>query len=154
MAWYFYNLGGDCLRTSVSLHELALACDWVSSGDAAGLDCSAYVSRATGAVHWCGEGVDDEPPQGIEDESLFVAVPRKSELDLGRSLALCFVEERLPRELETVRGYFGARGAYSRFKSLLERSSQLDAWYAYEQEAVEGAWREWCSENGFIVAAQ
>lgn len=141
------------MTTSVSLDDVASACDWVSGGDAAGLDCEAYVSRATGKVHWYGEGIDEELPPGTDDENLFVCVPRKSEFDLGRSLALRFTEEHLPGELETVYDYFRARGAYSRFKSLLARVGQLDAWYAYEQAANDAALREWCSDNGFIVTA-
>jgi hypothetical protein len=137
---------------SVSLDELVLACDWVRASDAAALDCEAYVSRATGTVHWCGEGVDDEPPQGIDDGNLFVCVPRKGEFDLGRTLALRFVGERLPSERETVYDYFRGRGAYSQLKSLLQRVGQLDAWYTYEQEAIETALRHWCPDNGFNVA--
>lgn len=140
------------MSTSISLDALASACDWVSGGEAGGLDCEAYVSRATGAVHWSGEGIDEELPEGIDDGSLFVCVPRKSEFDLGRSLALRFSEEHVPDELETVYEYFRSRGAYARFKSLLERVGQLDAWYTYEQTANDAALREWCSDNGFLVA--
>jgi hypothetical protein len=75
-----------------------------------------------------GQGFDDEPPRGVKDGSLFVFVPLKSELDLGRSLALRFVEKLLPDKRDTAYDYFRARGAYSRFKSLLELVGQLDAW--------------------------
>ena len=135
----------------VSLDELLSAQEWVSAGEAAAFDCEAYVSRATGKVHWCGEGVDEEPPEDIEDGSLYIAVPHKADFHLGRSLALRFVEERLPRERETVYDYFRKRGAYSRFKSLLAQLGELDAWYQYEQAAKETALREWCAENGFTL---
>jgi len=135
----------------VKFDELRAAYEWVSAGEGAGLDCEAYVSRATGTVHWCGEGIDEEPPEDIEDGSLYIAVPHKNELDLGRSLALRFAEEHLPRSRETVYGFFRARGAYSHFKSLLERAGQLDAWHAYEEAAFENAFREWCEENGFML---
>ena len=123
----------------------------VSAAEAAAADCEAYVSRVTGTVHWSGEGVDGELPEDIEDESLYIAVPHKSELDLGRSLALRFVEEHLPRSRETVYGFFRKRGAYSHFKSLLEHAGQLEAWRLYEQAATEKALREWCAENGFAL---
>ena len=139
------------MSPSVSLDELLSAYDWVSAGEAAALDCKAYVGRATGQVHWCGEGVDEEPPEDIEDGSLYIAVPHKTEFSLGRSLALRFVEERLPGELETVYEYFRKRGAYSRFKSLLAQAGQLDEWHRYEQAATETALREWCAEHGFTV---
>ena len=139
------------MSASVSLDELLSAYEWVSAGEAASLDCEAYVSRATGKVHWCGEGVDEEPPEDIEDGSLYIAVPHKTDFSLGRSLALRFVEERVPREHEMVHEYFRKRGAYSRFKALLEHAGQLDAWHQYEQAATETALRDWCSENDFTV---
>ena len=139
------------MSVSVSLEELLAAYEWVSAGEAAAFDCEAYVSRATGKLHWCGEGIDEEPPDDIEDGSLYLAVPHKTEFDLGRSLALRFVEERLPREREAVRECFRRRGAYSRFKALLAHACQLDAWHQYEQAATETALREWCAENGFTL---
>ena len=139
------------MSAPVSLDELLSAQEWVSAGEAATLDCEAYVSRATGKVHWCGEGVDEQPPEDIEDGSLYIAVPHKGDFHLGRSLALRFVEERLPRERETVYEYFRKRGAYSRFKSLLAQVGELDAWQQYEQAAKETALREWCAENGFSL---
>ena len=135
----------------VSLDELLSAFEWVSAGEAAALDCEAYVGRTTGKVHWCGEGVYEEPPEDIEDRSLYIAVPNKTDFDLGRSLALRFVEEHLPREREAVHDYFRRRGAYSKFKLLLERVSQLEAWLEYERATTETTLHEWCEENGFTL---
>ena len=135
----------------LSLEELLSAYEWVSGGEAATLDCEAYVSRVTGRVHWCGEGVDEEPPEDIEDEGIYIAVPHKTDFELGRSLALRFVQERLPREREAVYDYFRKPGAYSKFKALLVRAGQLDAWHEYERIATEAALREWCAENDFTL---
>jgi hypothetical protein len=88
----------------------------------------------------------------MDDGTVYIAVPHQSELDLGRSLALRFAAEHLPRSREEVDGYFRKRGAYSRFKSLLERAGQLTAWYQYEQAAKEEALSKWCAENGFTVS--
>ena len=140
------------MRVSVDLDELLTAYEWVSAGEAAAVDAEAYVSRVTGQIHWCGEGVDEEAPDDIEDGGLYIAVPHKSELDLGRSLVLRFVEEHLPEKREGIADFFRRRGAYSRFKSLLEGSRQLDAWHHYEQAAKEAALREWCAENGFAAS--
>lgn len=141
------------MNSSVSLAELLLAYEWVSAGDAGAGECEVYVSREMGTHHWCGDGADEDPPDDVGDESLYVAVPRRSELDLGRSLALCFVAERLPGEHEATLDYFRKRGAYARFKSMLERNGELDAWHDYEQQATETALRAWCSEHGFTVVA-
>ena len=76
-----------------------------------------------------------------------MAVPDKSELDLGRSLALRYVEYHLPHAYETVQQFFRKRGAYSHFKALLERAGQLEAWHAYERNAVEEALVQWGNEH-------
>ena len=137
------------MSVPVDFDELLAAYEWVSAGETVGMDCEAYISRAAGNIHWCGEGIDEEPPEDIEDGTQYIAVPDKHEFDLGRSLALRFVEEHLPRSREAVYGFFRKRGAYSRFKSLLESAGLLNAWYEYEAVATERAFREWCEENGF-----
>ena len=139
------------MNIPVKLEDLLMAFEWVSGGESMGMDCEAYVSRTTGTIHWCGEGVDEEPPEDVEDGTLYVAVPHKNEFDLGRELAIGFVEDHLPGSREAVYGIFRHRGAYSKFKSLLESKGQLDAWHKYEAAATEGALREWAEENGFVL---
>lgn len=140
------------MNVPVDLDELLAAYEWVVAGEEAAIDAQAYISRIDGRIHWCGEGVDEEPPEDIEDASVYVALPHKSELDLGRSLAIRFVEEQLPRSRGEVGEYFRKRGAYSRFKALLEREGMLDAWHQYEQTSKEQALREWCADNGFTAS--
>ncbi|KVZ49700.1 hypothetical protein [Burkholderia ubonensis] len=43
------------------------------------------------------------------------------------------------------------RGAYARFKDLLEREGVLEHWYAFEGDSVEKALRRWCAENGLEI---
>ena len=43
---------------------------------------------------------------------------------------------------------FRRRGAYARFKQLLDFHGALEKWYEFEQESTEAALRNWCSENG------
>jgi len=142
---------GRTMSVPVKFDDLFAAYEWVSGGEALGMDCEAYISRTTGMIHWYGEGVDEEPPEDIEDGTLYVAVPRKNEFDLGRALALRFVEEHLPRSREAVHAFFRKRGAYGKFKSLLASSGQLDAWHEYEAAATDSALREWCEENAFVL---
>ena len=141
------------MSVTVDFDDLLAAYEWVSAGEVATVDAEAYISRLTGKIHWCGEGVDEDPPEDIEVGSLYIAVPHKSEFDVGRSLALAFVDEYLPRSSEAVREYFHGRGAYQRFKVLLAQAAgRLDAWHRYEQAAKEEALNEWCAEHGFIVS--
>jgi hypothetical protein len=139
------------MGVNVHLDELLAAYDWVSGSEATVLSCEAYVSKVTGEIHWIGEGIDEEPPEDIDDGSLYIAVPQKSDFDLGRSLVLRFVEEQIPNSIESVYEFFRRRGAYAKFKSLLDRVGQLDAWYQYEQAATEEALRNWCEENDLTL---
>jgi hypothetical protein len=139
------------MNTPVKYQDLLDAFEWIGSGGVAGTDCEAYVSRATGVIHWAGEGIDGEPPDDIDDESLYVSVPCKYDFDLGRPLALHFVAENIPDSYECVYQYFGKKGAYSRFKDELERTEQVEAWYEYEQRAIRKALSEWSEESGFLL---
>jgi hypothetical protein len=88
----------------------------------------------------------------IEDEEDLdwdqcVEVPHKNDLDLGRNLVFEFVEENLPSDYERVRRIFRRRGAYARYKDLLERRGLLQEWYNVENTREERAIRKWCEEN-------
>jgi hypothetical protein len=134
--------------TPISYADLLAAFEWVNSS--APGENSAFVSRKTGATHWTSAlmELEDELPEDIEDDSIYVAVPHKNDLDLGKNLVLNFMDERLPESCATVATFFSQRGAYRRFKDLLERKGMLEAWYEYEAQAVEQALRTWSEENG------
>lgn len=135
-------------ETPVSFDELLTSFEWVSSGFSG--EDSAYVSRLTGKIFWSSSNNEEaqELPPDIEDEAVYVMVPHKQDLDLGRDLALRFAEAYLPESLPLVDGFFRSRGAYARFKALLERTNQLAHWYEFEQAAVEHALRQWSADNG------
>ena len=59
------------------------------------------------------------------------------ELDLGKPLALDFARQFLPGDFDDVRQFFSRRGAYARFKDLLDRRGVLDQWYDFEAKAEE-----------------
>jgi hypothetical protein len=140
-------------KTPVSLQELQLALEW-ASGDPGG-SSAAFVSRATGVVHWVSDELDlDEPvPDDIDDGTLYVQVPSKVDLDLGKNLALSFAKERMPSSFEQVYGFFHKRGAYAKFKDLLQRQDRLQDWYDYEARAMNDALRAWCEENELTLTA-
>ena len=140
------------MNTPLNYSELLDAYEWVSSGEIAAVPCAAYVHKRTGHIYWCGDGVDDELPEDIEDGSQYITVPSKRDLNLGRDLALRFAEEFLPQQLNSVYTFFRKSGAYSHFKSLLDLAGQLEAWYGYENKATELALGEWCTVHGFVLA--
>ncbi len=113
------------------------------------LDNSAYISLDRGTVHYApgDSGLDEELPEDLEASDRYIAIPHKNELDLGRALALAFIEVALPDDYDTIANYFRSRGAYSRFTGLLEDRDMLSRWYEFENKATEAALRRWCKEN-------
>lgn len=108
--------------TTVSLDDLDSAMEWVSSGF---MDNQAYVCRESGKIYWIsGEpGVldeEDEIPDDIDDLDKYVLVPSKRDLDLGSHLVFDFTVRYLPKHYDQVRDMFRRKGAYGRFKGLLE----------------------------------
>jgi len=112
----------------VQLNELELAFDFVSSS--APFTHSAYISRTTGEIFWQSDLIDEEEelPDDLGHPEHYIEIPHKSDLDLGKRLVLRFVARRLPKEYENVEDIFRRKGAYSRYKALLDESKgQLEA---------------------------
>jgi hypothetical protein len=136
------------MTTPVNLTELIRAFEWVSQ--VGPFENLAYVSRESGQI-WLVSDFDDagdDPPEGADDDVLYLMVPSNRELDLGRSLALEFTALELPDCSSAVRGFFAKPGAYAQFKDLLAERGALEAWYAHEVRGVERALRAWAGENG------
>jgi hypothetical protein len=114
------------------------------------IENSAFIDRETGSCHYVSDEIelDDELPPDIEDSDRYLAVPRKNELDLGRRLAVSFADQFLPNDYDTVVAMFHRRGAYGRFRNLIERRDVLEAWYKFEADATEQALKRWCQGHG------
>jgi len=80
-----------------------------------------------------------------------LVVPHKTELDLGKNLALRFAALELSDSYQQVAGIFRSKGAYGRFKQLLEDNGVLENWYKFEAEACDKALREWCAANDIQI---
>jgi len=78
----------------------------------------------------------------------YILVPHRRDLDLGKKLALAFAVEELPEAQMDVRDIFSRKGAYRRFKYLLQAKGALERWYAYEERAIEAAMCRWCDDVG------
>jgi len=135
----------------VKFDDLLSGYEWVSSSPDG--DNDAFVSRVRGTVHWSSSMVelDEELPEDIDDGRVYVSIPHKHDLNLGKHLALAFAEEHLEASFDAVAGFFRQRGAYGRFKDLLERKGLLQAWYDYEARATEAALRAWCAGQEIAI---
>jgi len=111
---------------------------------------SAVLCKDTGKILYRSEmaGIDETEEEEDLDWDQCVEVPHKNDLDLGRNLVFEFVAEHLPDDYGNVRQIFRRRGAYSRYKALLERRGLLQEWYDVENSREVGALRKWCDENG------
>ncbi|NRA84379.1 MAG: hypothetical protein HRU22_11610 [Gammaproteobacteria bacterium] len=139
----------------VNKDDLMMALDVVSSGASCGMDTLAYVCIKTGKV-WI-TGLDDESlidvdfPADLSDNEQYIMAPEKGELDLGKELALAFVEHNLPNELNRVYAMFRRKAAYSNFKQLLSYFNFLDQWYAFEESQTEVALKVWCQSHDLTL---
>ena len=136
----------------INYTDIEAALDWSSS--AGPYENQALICLRTGRVYlqsMHGDFEEDGLPEDIEDGTLYVAVPHKNELNLGRELVFQFVETEAPKLEVQVDAAFRQRGAYSKFKSILERSGLLPNWYEYEAAATRSALERWAKENGLVI---
>lgn len=132
---------------TIKYDDLLLAFEFVSAG--LPMEHNAYISIDTGQIYWISDlsPTEEEVPDDLETSDRYIAIPHKNELDLGRSLALRFAAQELPERYGRAKAFFRSRGAYARFKQLLESEGVLEKWYQFEAESVEQALRDWCAEN-------
>jgi len=140
----------------VSLDDLTEALEMVASGESCGIETLAYVCLKTGKVWVTGSDDDlceDEGlPSDLSDNEQYVMAPDKSELDLGRDLALSFIEQSLPQQLDRAYGFFRRKGAYGQFKRLLSQHELMDDWYDFEQQHIKLALKRWCESHHLVLA--
>ena len=131
--------------------DILEAFEFVSSGEPT--ENEAFLSKETGAIHWHSEyGEDFEAlPSDIDEDDKYLCIPHKKDLGLGKRLAIGFAEDFLAGDRVKVRGIFSRRGAYARFKDLLEERGMLERWYEYEASAQKEALLGWCAENGVEI---
>ena len=134
----------------VKFDDLELALEF-SSFDIYGDHC-AYLCTESGHIYYESDALEEELPDDIFENDKYIEIPSKRELDLGKPLVLQFVEQYLPSDLDTVYSIFRSKGAYSRYKALLENRNALDKWYEYEQEAQKKELLSWCKYNGIEVS--
>ena len=108
----------------------------------------ALLCKETGKIYYASDfaGEDEIPEDAYEDDTC-IEIPGKNELDLGKKLVFAFVEENIPEMYDRVYRIFGKRGAYARYKDLLDEKGLLQCWYDFEYDRQTQALKEWCAEN-------
>jgi len=136
---------------SITYEEISSAFEFV--GSAAPMEHSAYICLDSGKIYWVSElaQLDEELPDDLDTSDRYLAVPHKNELDLGKGLALRFTARELANSYEHVASIFRRKGAYGRFKELLDEHRLLEKWYKFEADAADMALREWCAGNDIQI---
>ena len=136
---------------NVDFTEIRNAFEFVSSGSR--LQHRAFLCKATGVIYWTSATLEleEEVPDDVQTSSNYMEIPHKNQLKLGQGLALVFIDEVLPHEYNFVASLFRKRGAYRRFKDMLQYQGLLEKWYAFEAQASDDALRAWCDENGISL---
>ena len=110
---------------------------------------SATLCMETGQIFYISDfGDSDELPEDIDDSGKYIEIPHKKELNLGKPLVLEFVAIHLPDNFDEVDSFFRKRGAYSKFKNLLDAKGLLTKWYEFEEQEQVRALIGWCKDNG------
>ncbi|WP_146403396.1 UPF0158 family protein, partial [Planctomycetes bacterium CA13] len=134
-------------RTDVvfNFSTIEMAFDYANFDDGSN---DAYLDRHTGeAIYFSTLGDSDEEPDDLDDTSRYVALPDSRDLSLGSRLAIDFASDIAPHLLDDVRDIFGRRGAFRRFKDMLDKHDLLDSWHKYETDREREALLRWCDEN-------
>ncbi|MCK4709089.1 MAG: hypothetical protein KAU21_10770 [Gammaproteobacteria bacterium] len=136
---------------AINYKDIELAFDFVNFGQP--YENEAYLNLHTGETHWYSELGDneDELPGDIDDEKKYIPLPHKNDLNLGKRLVLKFAYQCLPEDAEKIENAFRKKGAYSKFKYILEAKGKIEEWYEFESEAEDKALREWCKINEITV---
>jgi hypothetical protein len=109
---------------------------------------SAYLCKKTGEIFYTSEmGDSDELPEDVDESDQYVCIPHKNDLGLGKPVVIEFTSNYMPEELDRVYSIFRDKGAYTRYKDLLEKKELVAEWYSYENERLHEALKEWCADN-------
>ena len=113
---------------------------------------SAVINKNTGTTYYQSDLSDfNDFPEDVESEE-YLDIPHKQDLDLGTNLVFDFVSKFIPDKYDDVNRIFNNKGAYRRFKALLESLGKLEKWYDFENERTKLALLEWCKENNLIIS--
>ena len=134
----------------ISFSDLEDAFLFVSSESP--LTHSAVINKNTGKTYYQSDLSDfNDFPEDVESEE-YLDIPHKQDLDLGTNLVFDFVSKFIPDKYDDVNRIFNNKGAYRRFKALLESLGKLEKWYDFENERTKLALLEWCKENNLIIS--
>ncbi|EIC21667.1 hypothetical protein [Thiorhodovibrio frisius] len=132
--------------------ELLEAFDFVSFGQM--YEHQAFLHKESGKIFWHSEygPNEEELPDNIFSDD-YIEIPHKNDLGLGKDLVFEFADKYLPDQIGDIERIFSHKGAYSRYKALLEEEGLLEKWFDFENETQQRALKEWCKEHNIDILA-
>ena len=126
--------------------EIELAFNFVSSNQPE--TNYAILNLETGEIYYKSDMIDEEEfPEDIEESDNYIWIPHKNELDLRKDLVFAFARQCIPEKFDEIKGFFRQKGAYSKYKDLLNLIGKSKEWETFENDATIKALKEWCFEN-------
>lgn len=126
------------------------AFNYISEGQPG--DRRAMVHRGTGKVFL--ESVKSEfdriPPE-FDNDSDYLLIPSRQDLDPGKGLILEFFNTHAQSEVPQVKAIFARSGAFRNVKALMRSLQLLDFWHLYQEQRIEQLLRKWCQDNGLSL---
>lgn len=117
-----------------------------------GFEHNAVLCKDTGEIYYASEEGDEMTlPDFVDENDSCIEIPHKNALNLGTHLVFDFVAQHCPDLSEQIHAIFSRKGAYARFKDVLEEKHLLDAWHDFECARRAQALRQWCADNGIEV---
>ena len=109
---------------------------------------TAILCKETGEIFYASDYDDENQiPEEIYFREDCIEIPHRNDLDLGRNLVSEFVEQYMPEDFERVREILRRKGAYGKYKDLLEDRNILQKWYDFENARQTETLREWCEDK-------
>lgn len=142
---------GEAPVPAVRLADLLDALEFVSVSQPD--ENEAWLCKASGRILLVSKSLESEEDLPEDSEAAgYLAIPQRRYLDLGKPMAISFVDAELPTHAAQAREFFRRKGAYGHFKRLLQSEGALGKWYDYERRATRDAMRRWCEEVGVTIA--
>lgn len=135
---------------ALNYSDFEMAIEFVSSGY--GYDNSAWLDKESGVIYYDSDMSDEELPDDLYENDKYLPIPDKSDFGLGKQLAIEFARANVPEDFDQVYSIFRSKGAYSRYKHLLEKRGVLEKWYEFEEESLKNSIVEWCKDNNVTLS--
>jgi hypothetical protein len=137
---------------AIEFSDIVESFDFVSFGPPS--EHQAFLHRESGKIFWHSEygSNEEELPDDVFSDD-YIEIPHKNDLGLGKDLVFEFADNYVPNQIRKIERIFSHKGAYSRFKALLQEEGLLEKWFDFENDTQQRALKDWCKEHNIDILA-